>query len=162
MDMMRDDLKPCAISFSAQFDYAVRAEALRLLGSGVEIGLAPDDALNHPRLHDVLICLCYMAFGGIADFYDGDAESASWAVMREHLLCDQLANLESEMETLDGRTTLTAKADLKQREAEMRAAYQDDMDRAAARPVRQLPPGTRPSMTTLRGLAILRQREREE
>jgi hypothetical protein len=54
------------------------------------------------------------------------------------------------------------KAELAQRETEMRAAWQDDMDRAAIRPTPQLPPGTPVSYTLMPGLAIMRQREAQE
>src|SRR5271156_736265 len=100
---MRNDVKPWAITLSEQFSYDVRAEALRLLGSGCDIGVAPHDTLTHPRLHEILLCLCYMAFGGIVDYYDGDTEAASWTVMRERMMCSELESLEADLIYHDGR-----------------------------------------------------------
>jgi hypothetical protein len=161
---MNTDVKPYAITASEQFDYAVRAEALRLLGSGVEVGLALTDTISHPRLREILMCLAHMAFGGISDYYRGDDEAAGWCVSREHLLADELANLEAEIETL-GRTT-ELKAEMKtellaQREAELRAAW--DAGTPPPMPPRpKLPAGSRPDAATHRAVAVWREREAAE
>jgi hypothetical protein len=162
---MNVELKPYAITYSEQFEYSVRAEALRILGSGCDIGVAPNDTLNHPRLHEVLLCLCYMAFGGFVDHYDGDTEAASWAVMRESMMCSELESLETDLIYHEGTGTLKAiRPDPQQVEmAAMRAecaaitANTSEVRAQVQRP--QLPPGARVS---LRGLAIMRQRERED
>jgi hypothetical protein len=43
------ELKPYAVTYSEKFSYEVRAEALRTLGSGCEIGVAINDVLAHPK-----------------------------------------------------------------------------------------------------------------
>jgi hypothetical protein len=92
-----------------------------------------------------------MAYGGFCDHYRGDTESARWTAAREYDIAWDLAHLEQQIEFSERTPEL--KADLVQREQEIRA------DRAAARPTPKLPPGAAVSM---RGLAILRQRDREE
>jgi hypothetical protein len=72
------------------------------------------------------------------------------------VLGDELANLEQEMETLDGRTDLNTKAELAQRETEIRSTW-EPLPRRPLQPT--LAPG---APVSLRGLAILRQRERDD
>jgi hypothetical protein len=161
--MNNADVKPCAVTFSERFDYSVRAEALRLLGSGCEIGVALNDTLSHPRLREIVMCLAHMAFGGVVDYYRGDDEAAGWCVSREHMLCDELANLEAEIETFGRTTKLTQMKTelLAQREAEIRSAF--DSGAPAPQPRRpQLPAGARPDATTYRALSVWREREAAE
>lgn len=154
---MNTDMRPCAITFSERFSYDVRAEATRIiLGSG-GVDMA------HPKLREVLLCLAAMSYGGILEYYGSwDDELTLLCLSREHALAEDLANIEAKLlQTTEGTTTLKSevKAELAQQEAELRALL--DVDRRPARPP-QLPPGTPVSMTTLRGLALLRQRERED
>lgn len=160
---MRNNLKPYAITYSEKFDYDVRAEALRLLGAGDAVGAAINDTLAHPKLPEILLCLAHMGFGGIVDYYSGncgpDDEAARWCVSREHMMCDELANIEAELlQTYERTPELKAqlKAELAQRETGTRAA----LAQIPYPPSRHsLPPGTVPSP---RAIAILRQRERDE
>jgi hypothetical protein len=92
-----NDEKPFAITLIEDFPYDVRAEALRLLGSGYSVGIALNDTLTHPKVREVLLCLAHMAFGGILEYYAGDDEATSWCVSREHMLADELDHLETDL-----------------------------------------------------------------
>jgi hypothetical protein len=99
-----------------------------------------------------------MAFGGFVDYYRGDQELADWCVSREHMLCEELATIKTQIETLEGTTDLKAemKAELAHHEAELRAGWEPP----PRRPMQaQLAPG---APISLRGLALMRQRERDE
>jgi adenine/guanine phosphoribosyltransferase-like PRPP-binding protein len=99
---------------------------------------------------------------GLVEYYGSwDHESAHWTLSREHALAEDLSTIEAQL-LQTHEATPELKAQMKAVETEVRAAYQDDMDRVAARPTRQLPPGTPVSYAMLRGLSVLRQRERDE
>lgn len=110
-----------------------------------------------------------MAFSGFVDYYRGDTESASWCVTREHIMADELANIETEIETQDRSTTLKFTKPDPQPPVEMAAwraecseilATTSEIRAYANRP--QLPSGTRPTYAAMRWAAVQRQREREE
>jgi hypothetical protein len=160
-------MKPWAITYSELFSYDVRAEALRLLGSGISIGVALDDTLAHPKRREILLCLAHRAFGGITDYYRGDDEAASWCVSREHMMCSELESLEADL-IHDGRTTLKftrsdpVQVELAAARAEYSRILADTAElhaQAQAQRPAQLVPGV---PISLRGLALLRAREREE
>lgn len=148
--MKRQETKSCVVAaLESCDDYGVRAEALRIILSGTD-----DDPVRN--------VLRRMAYAGVLEFYGGWGHDLTrWCLEREFGVARDLSTLEAQLlQTHDGSTTLkteTMKAELAQREAEIRALM--DVDR---RPRRQLPPGSRPDMTTLRALAILRRREMED
>jgi hypothetical protein len=167
---MKQELKPCVVAaLESCDDYSIREVATRLMGSGGDIGKVLDEMMADPRLNRrVVILLAHMAYAGLKEYYGGwDDESAHWTLSREHALAEDLSNIEQQIETLDGRTTLKAtKPDPQQVEvaqwraecsqiladtSELRAQMQ------AQRPT--LPPG---SVISLRALALLRQRAAEE
>jgi hypothetical protein len=152
------ELKPYAVTYSEKFSYEVRAEALRTLGSGCEIGVAINDVLAHPKRREIIKCLAYMVFGGFCDYYSGDDEAASWCVSREHMMADELANLEADWfdEGTGGTLKARTKADLPPRPTlaapmEARAPWEGG---PPARPY--LRPGV---AVNLAGLAELRRRD---
>jgi hypothetical protein len=162
---MNAELKPCVVGALENFDYPTRVLALRLLGCGDQISSALDDTIANPKLREVLRCLAGMAWAGLLENYGGwDTESAGWTLSREHALAEDLANIEAQIENLERTTTLTARknVDLTPQQielAQMRAQWEVD---APPPPRLSLPPGVRPSMATLRGLALLRQRAARE
>jgi len=144
-----NELKPCVVAASEAYDYDVRAEALRIIRCG-------EVDLTHPKLREVVMCLSSIAFAGLMEYYGGwDFENAGWTLAREHGLADDLAHIEAKLlQTHDGSTELKAmKRQLAEQEVELRRAWDDG---PPARP--RLVPGAIPS---LRGLALLRARERE-
>jgi hypothetical protein len=101
------------------------------------------------------MCLSHMAFGGLLEYYGGDTESAGWTLSREHLLAEELENLDA--------------ADFNERRSEMLKAKTGGPPQPTlpapggtevALPSRPgLPPG---APVNLRSLALLRRREQEE
>lgn len=166
MTMYRTELKPLAVSYSERFPYPVRAAALRILGSGYEIGVALDDVLASPELlREVLRCLAFMAYGGFCDFYSGDSEAASWCVSREFGLCDDLANID---EHFGERTTQLNLTRPDPQQVELAAAREEcaaitaavsEFRAAQAQQVAKLAPGMIPDP---RGVALLRWRNAQE
>jgi hypothetical protein len=133
------------------------------MGSGDRISSALDDTMADPHMaREVLTLLARMAYAGLKEYYGAwDDESCHWTISREHALAEDLSTIEAQLLQTHEGTTELMKAHLKVVETEVRQAYQDDMDKAGARPTRQLPPGTPVSYAMMRGLSILRQRERE-
>jgi hypothetical protein len=161
--MVNIETRPCVVTALEKFDYPIRVAALRLMGSGDSIDAVLDDVMaDKELLREVVKLLSHMAYAGLLEYYGGwDDESAHWTLSREHALAEDLSTIEAQLlQTHEGTPELKLK--MKAVETEIRAAYQDDMDQAATRPTRQLPPGTPVSYAMLRGLAILRQRERDE
>jgi hypothetical protein len=157
------ETKPCVVAALEQFDYPVRVAALRLIGSGADMSAALDDTVANPELlRDVLVCLANLAYAGLKEYYGGwDGESAHWTISREHALAEDLSTIEAQLlPKHEGTPELKAqmKAELEQRETEIRAAM--DVDWRPRRP--QLPPGSRPSYATARAIAVYRAREAEE
>jgi hypothetical protein len=150
---MNIDLKPCVIAATEAYDYDVRAEALRIIRCG-------EVDLTHPKLREVVMCVSSMAFAGLLEYYGGwDFEMAGLTLVRESSLADDLARIEAKLLPKHEGTPEELKSEMKAQEAEIRAVMEAvDVERARPRPV-PLPPGT---PISLRGLALLRQREREE
>jgi hypothetical protein len=161
---MNAETKPCVVAALERYDYPTRVAALRLIGCGPEVSSALDDTTADPRLlREVLMLLSRMAWAGLLEYYgQWDSESAHWCLSREHSLAEDLANIEAELfQNDDGSTPLKAeaKAELAQREAEIRAAWQPLPARPAWPPQPVLPPGSTPSP---RAIAIMRQRDAAE
>jgi len=118
------------------------------------------------------MCLAHMAFGGFVDFYAGncgaDVEAARWAVDREYGIAWDLAHIEQQVETLDGRTALNLftrpdpqpPTELAAQRAECAAIISDTTEfrEQYAQRVAKLPPGIVPDP---RGVALLRWRNAE-
>jgi hypothetical protein len=161
-----NDVKPCVVAALEQFDYPTRVAALKLLGCGDEFGSVLDTTIaGDPRvLRAVLTCLSHLAWAGLVEYYGGwDTESAHWTLSREHSLAEDLANID---EHFEGTTQLKRPDPQPAVElAAMRAECADILSQWEVRAQAQrptLPPRVPVSMTLLRGLAIQRQREREE
>jgi hypothetical protein len=166
VDVIGNDVKPCVVRALEVYDYDVRCAALKLVGcSDNEINAAIDGVLASPRVREALILLGHMAFAGLLEYYGGwDAESAQWTLDRERSVAHDLAHVEAELLPDHERvTTLKAelKAELAQREAEIRAAWEAGTPPPQARRPK-LPPGSRPSYAAMRAIAIMRQRDAEE
>jgi hypothetical protein len=166
---MSTDLKPYAVTYSEQFDYEVREQALRILDQGcTTMGRVwADEVLAHPRAREILMCLASMAFGGFVDYYAGncgvDTEAARWAVSREYGIAWDLAHIEQQIETLDGRPELNLftrpepPTELVAQRAECAAILSGTTEfrEQYAQRVAKLPPGIVPDP---RGVALLRWR----
>lgn len=161
---IRNDVKPYAVTYSEDFDYDVRAVATRILDQGCTMGrVGAAEVLAHPKALDILLCLSRMALGGFVDYYRGDDEAARWAIAREYGIAWDLAHIEQQIETSERTTELNlkVKAELAQREAEIRNAWEAGTPPPQTRR-QKLPPGTPVSYATMRAVAIMRQRDAAE
>jgi hypothetical protein len=162
-----NETTPCVVAALENFDYETRCAALKLLGCGDEFGSVLDNTIaGDPRvLRAVLTCLSHLAWAGLVEYYGGwDTESAHWTLSREHSLAEDLANID---EHFDNRRTPLKTPDPQPpvELAAMRAECADILNTWEVRAQAQrptLPPSVPVSMTLLRGLAIQRQRERDE
>jgi hypothetical protein len=169
---MKPDTKPCVVGALEIFDYPTREVVTRLMRCvGDDISKVLDDTMVDPKLRDALLCLVVCARAGVREYYGGWADDLTFSTIeREHALARDLANIEQRIETLDGSGTLKAtKPDPQQVElAAMRASAAEILAttselRAQVQQQRPyLPPDAPLSYATMRGLAILRQRERED